>query len=84
MRTGMIAIVLFPQALTPPYEDHESPRLRQGHAIAKQGHALRIPPADAIRLGRNFPPEQIVIADASGHEVATISLKDVLPIYLLD
>jgi hypothetical protein len=40
--------------------------------------------ADAIRLGRNFPPEQIVIADASGHEVATISLKDVLPTYLLD
>jgi hypothetical protein len=40
--------------------------------------------ADAIRRGRNFPPEQIVIADASGHELATVNLKDVLPAYLLD
>jgi hypothetical protein len=59
------------------FADEEAAR-REGLASARELLA------DAIRLGRNFPPEQIVIADASGHEVATISLKDVLPTYLLD
>jgi hypothetical protein len=39
--------------------------------------------ADAIRRGENYPPEQIVIADATGREVATVNIKDVLPGYLL-
>jgi hypothetical protein len=39
--------------------------------------------AEAIRAGRDLRPERIVIADATGREVATVNMKDVLPGSLL-
>lgn len=39
--------------------------------------------ADAIKSGKKSLPEQIVVADASSREVATINIKDLLPASLL-
>jgi Domain of unknown function (DUF6894) len=39
--------------------------------------------AEAIRAGRDLGTERIVIADATGREVATVNIKDVLPASLL-
>jgi hypothetical protein len=38
--------------------------------------------ADAIRAGDHDGPQRVVIADASGRELATVSMKDVLPRFL--
>jgi hypothetical protein len=65
-----------------PYEalDEVGSELPDEQAAHKEAlAAARELVADAIRSGRDFTPEQIVVADATEREVATVNITDVLP-----
>jgi hypothetical protein len=69
-----------------PYEaiDEEGLDLPDEQAALKEAvAAARELVAEAIKAGRNLTPKQIVVADATGREVAAVNLKDMLPASLL-
>jgi hypothetical protein len=68
---------------------------RRGDEIAKDDEGFELPNlaaarkealatareivADAVKFGKDRTPDSVLIADADGREVMTVSLKDALP-----